>query len=91
MTSRRGFLGSIATFAAACTLDPELALFVPGKKLISIPEPPKAERLYPVRTVVVSGATDPAVNGTWLLVNGVPVERLDDVTADLHTCVPYCF
>ena len=39
MTSRRGFLGSIATFAAACTLDPELALFVPGKKLISIPKP----------------------------------------------------
>jgi hypothetical protein len=49
------------------------------------PEPPKAERMYPVRTVVISGATDPAVNGTWLLVNGVPVERLDDVTADLHT------
>lgn len=36
MTSRRGFLGAIA---AALTLDPERALWVPGKKLISVPAP----------------------------------------------------
>lgn len=36
MTSRRGFLASVA---AALTLDPERALWVPGKKLISIPKP----------------------------------------------------
>lgn len=38
MTSRRGFLGAIA---AALVLDPERALWVPGKKLISIPAPKK--------------------------------------------------
>ena len=36
--NRRGFLGSIAGFAAACTLDPELALWKPGAKLISVPK-----------------------------------------------------
>lgn len=34
MTSRRGFLGALI---AGLALDPERALFVPGKKLISIP------------------------------------------------------
>lgn len=36
MTSRRGFLGAIA---AALVLDPERALWVPGRKHISIPAP----------------------------------------------------
>jgi len=34
MTSRRRFL---AAFAAACALDPERLLYVPGKKHISVP------------------------------------------------------
>jgi hypothetical protein len=33
--NRRAF---IASFAAACTLDPERLLWVPGKKTISIPK-----------------------------------------------------
>ncbi len=37
--NRRGFLGSLAAFAAACTVDPELGLWKPGAKLISIPKP----------------------------------------------------
>jgi hypothetical protein len=37
--NRRGFLGSLAGFAAALTLEPEKALWVPGQKLISIPKP----------------------------------------------------
>ncbi len=39
--NRRGFLGSLAGFAAACTLDPERALWAPGAKTISVPKPPK--------------------------------------------------
>ncbi len=35
--NRRGFLSSIAGFAAACTLDQERALWVRGAKLVSIP------------------------------------------------------
>jgi len=37
--NRRGFLGSLAAFAAQCTLDPELALWKPGAKTISVPKP----------------------------------------------------
>ena len=36
--NRRGFLAALAG-AAAYALDPERALWVPGKKLISIPAP----------------------------------------------------
>jgi len=36
--NRRGFLGGLAAFAAACTLDPELSLWKPGAKTISIPQ-----------------------------------------------------
>lgn len=40
MTSRRGFLGSLlAAVAAPMVLDPEMALWIPGQKLISIPVP----------------------------------------------------
>lgn len=35
--SRRGFFSLLGGAAAALTLDPERALWVPGKKLISIP------------------------------------------------------
>jgi hypothetical protein len=47
--NRRGFLGSLAAFAAACTLDPELALWRPGAKTISVPKPlsmVQMERFY---------------------------------------------
>ncbi|MGH7182754.1 MAG: hypothetical protein ACREJN_12355 [Nitrospiraceae bacterium] len=35
--NRRGFLGALAGFTAALTLDPEKLLWIPGQKLISIP------------------------------------------------------
>lgn len=38
--NRRGFFGALAAIAATATLDPERALWVSGKKLISIPAPP---------------------------------------------------
>ncbi len=37
--TRRGFFGLLAAPVVAMTLDPEKALWVPGKKLISIPKP----------------------------------------------------
>lgn len=36
-TSRRGFFGLLGAVAATAALDPERLLWVPGKKLISIP------------------------------------------------------
>lgn len=36
--NRRGFLSALLGTASALALDPERALFVPGKKLISIPK-----------------------------------------------------
>lgn len=43
--NRRGFLGSLATAAAALVLDPERALWVPGAKKIFIPSPKPVERI----------------------------------------------
>ena len=37
--NRRGFFGLLGGAVAAITLDPEKALWVPEKKLISIPKP----------------------------------------------------
>ena len=37
--NRRGFLGLFSGAAAALVLDPERALWIPGKKLVSIPKP----------------------------------------------------
>ena len=37
--NRRGFFSVLAGMAATATLDPERLLWVPGKKLISIPKP----------------------------------------------------
>lgn len=46
MTSRRSFLNwGLASVAAALVLDPERALWVPGRKLISIPKPAVAKPL----------------------------------------------
>lgn len=42
MTSRRGFLATLFVGAAAATVDPEKLLWVPGRKLISIPKPTPA-------------------------------------------------
>jgi hypothetical protein len=39
MMNRRGFFGSLAAILAGATLDPEKLLWVPRKKLISIPPP----------------------------------------------------
>lgn len=38
--NRRAFLASLASVAGALTLDPEKLLWVPGRKLISIPATP---------------------------------------------------
>ena len=37
--NRRGFLTALAAIAATAVVDPERALWIPGKKLISIPRP----------------------------------------------------
>jgi len=37
--NRRGFLGLVSAIAAGAMLDPERLLWVPGRKLISIPRP----------------------------------------------------
>lgn len=37
--NRRAFFGALAGLAATATLDPERLLWVPGRKLISIPTP----------------------------------------------------
>ncbi len=39
--NRRGFLGALLGAAAGAAYDPERALWVPGAKLISIPQGPK--------------------------------------------------
>jgi hypothetical protein len=49
--SRRGLLGLFAGAAAAVVIDPERALWVPGKKLISIPNPSNAEILAAVNEI----------------------------------------
>jgi hypothetical protein len=36
--NRRGFIGSLAVFAAQCTLDPEFALWTPGARTFFIPD-----------------------------------------------------
>ncbi len=50
---RRGFLGAMI---GACLLDPERLLWVPGKKLISIPKP-RPLWAYVIRRYVNRGAT----------------------------------
>jgi hypothetical protein len=42
--TRRGLFGILASAAAAAVLDPERALWLPGRKLISIPAPPAFKR-----------------------------------------------
>jgi hypothetical protein len=37
--TRRGFLGALIAGAAAAAVDPERLLWVPGRKLISVPKP----------------------------------------------------
>jgi hypothetical protein len=39
--NRRAFFSALTAFAAAATLDPERLLWTSGKKLISIPAPPR--------------------------------------------------
>lgn len=39
MTTRRSFFSVLAAVAATATLDPERALWVPGKRVISTPSP----------------------------------------------------
>lgn len=48
MLTRRGFFGTIAAAAAAAAYDPERLLWVPGRKLISIPAIPWEERIMGV-------------------------------------------
>lgn len=56
-TSRRGFLGALAGgLAATFALDLEKALWVPGKKLVSIPKPrPRNAHYMGVDMVMPSG------------------------------------
>ena len=70
--NRRAFFGSLAALAAGAVLDPERPLWVPGKKLISIPK-----RL----TAGMDFAREPSVTvvETWLLgPDGQPWHSLGD-------------
>ncbi len=64
MIGRRGFLGIIAAAITGATVDPERLLWVPGKKLISIPKP-----------VVVSRTALDIIN-TALRMSGVAPNRI---------------
>ena len=44
--NRRGFIGGLAAFAAACTLDPDLAIWIPGQRTFSIPSDPSWDNYY---------------------------------------------
>jgi hypothetical protein len=44
--NRRSFFATIAGTLAAVTLDPEKLLWIPGKKLISIPSTVRSKRAY---------------------------------------------
>jgi hypothetical protein len=55
--NRRGFL---ATLIAGAVLDPERLLWVPGKKLISIPKPPLVDP-----RLVISPVTPAALADYW--------------------------
>lgn len=53
--NRRFFLSALAASVAGAQFDPELALFVPGKKLISIPKAGKyAFYVDPATTITVT-------------------------------------
>ena len=51
MNSRRGFLASLISAGAVAAIDPERLLWVPGKRLISIPRPSFVSILGPSRVV----------------------------------------
>lgn len=68
--NRRGFLGSIAAFAAACALDPERALWVSGAKTISIPAP----RLEVIHTIPVNLLPISFAVGDIITIGGLPYE-----------------
>lgn len=62
--NRRGFFGALAAAIAGSTLDPEKLLWVPGRKLISIPKPIPAPILaHPTALDIVNQA---------LQLNGMP-------------------
>lgn len=58
--SRRGFFGSVAAFAAACTLDPELLLWKPGEKTIFLP---------PLKGSLIAGK--PLLKGDIFTIEGI--------------------
>ncbi len=75
--SRRGLLGMLA---GAMVMDPEKLLWVPGKKLISIPKPKAAEHQW-----IVMGR-DGWGNTIWLSYNRpywIPNQWLPTDTADV--------
>lgn len=47
LVTRRGFFGLLAGAAAGFVADPERALWVPGRRLISIPRPSIGNRYVP--------------------------------------------
>jgi hypothetical protein len=65
--NRRRFFGSLAAIAAAAALDPERALWIPNKKLISIPAP----RIMTDRVEVYDNRTYKLVERWWKERGGV--------------------
>ena len=55
MTSRRGFLGALAGLVSGVVLDPELLLWKPGAKTISIPAPKRLLGLTHGDIITIAG------------------------------------
>lgn len=80
MTSRRAFFAQLASVAAApAVLDPERLLWVPGRKLISIPRPRPIFRYY-ARELLQSGfAITRGVQPRELIFSSADPRRLGEV------------
>ena len=74
--NRRSFLNVLATAGAVAAMDPERLLWVPGKKLISIPKPPI---LIPTWIQIAGPLQQFNLSGSYGVVPGTPGEFL---TAD---------
>jgi hypothetical protein len=67
--NRRGFLGLLAGVAAGAVLDPEKLLWVPGRKLISIPPPAvySPQVSWYIDELILKGLAEPLDSGHWVI------------------------
>jgi hypothetical protein len=81
--NRRSFFASLAGGAAALTLDPDKLLWVPGKKLISIPAP---RPFLAIGDIVTFGVGDIVTFSKWsqCLIVTSSAESLERMWARRH-------